>query len=105
MGLRFEWDPKKAETNLKKHGISFVMKRNTATKTETWEMRKEYDFSNARPNKYAKKYAEGVNIVMIDPDLVKFFPDSDSVNSALRALVSIFPKLKPREKPKRSLTA
>jgi uncharacterized DUF497 family protein len=35
MGLRFEWDPKKAETNLKKHGISFVMKRNTATKTET----------------------------------------------------------------------
>jgi len=24
MGLRFEWDPKKAETNLKKHGISFV---------------------------------------------------------------------------------
>jgi hypothetical protein len=36
-------------------------------------MRKEYDFSNARPNKYAKKYAEGTNIVMIEADLVEFF--------------------------------
>jgi len=54
-------------------------------------MRKEYDFSDARPNKYAKKYAEGTNIVLIEPDLVKFFPDSESVNTALRALVSIFP--------------
>ncbi len=57
-------------------------------------MRKEYDFSKARPNKYAKKYAEGTNIVVIEPDLVEFFPDSESVNSALRALVSVFPKLK-----------
>jgi uncharacterized DUF497 family protein len=24
MGLRFEWDPQKAETNLNKHGVSFV---------------------------------------------------------------------------------
>lgn len=67
-------------------------------------MRKEYDFSNARPNKYAKKYAEGTNIVVIEPDLLKFFPDSESVNTALRALVSIFPKSKPRGKQKNSLT-
>jgi hypothetical protein len=56
------------------------------------EMKKEYDFSNARSNKYAKKYAEGSNIVIIEPDLVKFFPDSKSVNKALRALASVFPK-------------
>jgi len=61
---------------------------------EKWEMRDEYDFSNVRPNKYAQKYLEGTNIVIIDPDLVEFFPDSESVNTALRALVSIFPKLK-----------
>lgn len=57
-------------------------------------MQKEYDFSNTRPNKYVKKYAEGTNIVMIEPDLVDFFPDSESVNEALRALVSIFQKTK-----------
>lgn len=61
-------------------------------------MRKEYDFSNARPNKYAKKYAEGTNIVMIEPDLVEFFPDSKSVNTALRALVTAFPEAKQRKR-------
>jgi hypothetical protein len=62
-------------------------------------MRDEYDFSNVRPNKYAKKYAEGTNIVVIDPDLTEFFPDSASVNTAWRALVSIFSKSKSRGKP------
>ena len=79
------------------------MKKNIAAKAGEWEMRKEYDFSNVRPNKYAKKYTEGTNIVIIEPDLIKFFPDSESVNSALRALVSIFPKSRPKRKPKKSL--
>ncbi len=80
------------------------MKKDT-DKTLNWEMRKEYDFSDARPNKYAKKYAEGTNIVVIEPDLVEFFPDSESVNATLRVLVSIFPKTKSKGKPKKSSAA
>ena len=38
--------------------------------------------------KYAKSYREGTNIVLIDPDLHKLFPDSDAVNCALREYVS-----------------
>ena len=38
--------------------------------------------------KYAKQYHEGTNVVLIDPDLHKLFPDSDSVNQALREYVS-----------------
>jgi hypothetical protein len=34
--------------------------------------------------KYAKQYGEGTNVVLIDPDLYKIFPDSESVNKALR---------------------
>jgi hypothetical protein len=34
--------------------------------------------------KYAKRYREGTNIVLIDPDLHRLFPDSESVNCALR---------------------
>ena len=34
--------------------------------------------------KYTKSYREGTNIVLIDPDLHKLFPDSDAVNRALR---------------------
>ena len=34
--------------------------------------------------KYAKRYRDGTNVVLIDRDLQKFFPDSESVNKALR---------------------
>lgn len=71
-------------------------------RTKEPDMRKEYDFSNLRPNKYAKEYAKGTNIVIIEPDLVEFFPDSASVNAALRALVSTFPKSRTRKKAKKS---
>ncbi|MCI0494721.1 hypothetical protein L0Z72_06905 [candidate division KSB1 bacterium] len=76
------------------------MKKEKIDKIEEWEMRTEYDFSDARPNKYAKKYAEGTNLVIIEPDLIEFFPDSESVNNALRALVSIFPKARSKRKLK-----
>ena len=39
--------------------------------------------------KYAKRYAEGSNVVVLAPDVAKFFPDSESVNLALRALVDV----------------
>jgi hypothetical protein len=38
--------------------------------------------------KYAKSYREGTNVVLIDPDLHKVFPDSDAVNRALRDYLS-----------------
>ena len=34
--------------------------------------------------KYVKRYQEGTNIVIIAPELHKLFPDSESVNRALR---------------------
>ena len=34
--------------------------------------------------KYAKRYREGTNIVLIEPDLHRLFPDSEAVNRALR---------------------
>jgi len=38
--------------------------------------------------KYTNRYREGTNIVLIDPDLHKLFPDSEAVNRALREYVS-----------------
>lgn len=38
--------------------------------------------------KYAKRYREGTNLVLIDSDLHKLFPDSEAVNRALREYVS-----------------
>ncbi|MEW6738816.1 MAG: hypothetical protein ACOYU2_02155 [Nitrospirota bacterium] len=53
------------------------------------DMLEEYDFSKGVQGKYAKKYAKGTNVVVIEPDVAKFFPDHDSVNQALRALTDI----------------
>lgn len=58
-----------------------------ADKTE--EMRPEYDFSQGIRGKYAKKYAQGTNIIILDPDVADLFPDSKSVNDALRVLVKV----------------
>jgi hypothetical protein len=38
--------------------------------------------------KYTKSYREGTNVVLIDPDLHELFPDSESVNRALREYVA-----------------
>jgi hypothetical protein len=53
------------------------------------DMLGEYDFSKGVRGKYAKRYAEGTNIVLLDPDVAAIFPNSESVNAALRGLVQI----------------
>ncbi|HYS04022.1 MAG TPA: hypothetical protein VEW47_02415 [Candidatus Dormibacteraeota bacterium] len=52
-------------------------------------VRKEYDSSRGVRGKYARRYAAGTNIVVLEPDVAKVFRDSRSVNQALRALTII----------------
>jgi hypothetical protein len=52
-------------------------------------MRKEYDFSRAVRGVTATRYAQGANVVVIDPEVLDVFPDSLSVNEALRALAPV----------------
>ena len=52
-------------------------------------MRDEYDFSAGKRGKHAVKFAEGSNVVLLDPDVAKVFPDSETVNKVLRALADI----------------
>jgi hypothetical protein len=51
------------------------------------EILEEYDFSGGVRGKYARKYRRGSNVVVLDPDLAKRFPNSRAVNQALRTLV------------------
>ena len=53
------------------------------------DMLPEYDFSKGVRGKYAKRYATGSNVVVLSTDVAKKFPDSDSVNKALRTLVRL----------------
>ncbi|MDZ7264941.1 MAG: hypothetical protein ONB16_10180 [candidate division KSB1 bacterium] len=56
------------------------------------DMLEEYDFSQGVRGKYAQRYADGTNVVVLEPDVAEFFPDHDSVNEALRSLISIIKK-------------
>lgn len=58
------------------------------------DLREEYDLTGEQlrsgvRGKYAARYAEGVNLVRLDPDVAAVFPDSAAVNQALRALAEI----------------
>ena len=53
------------------------------------DMLDEYDFRRGVRGKYAKRYAEGTNVMVIDPDIAEYFPDPETVNETLRGLVSI----------------
>lgn len=56
-------------------------------KTETQE---SYDFSAGVRGKYAARYAEGTNVVLLEPDVAKAFPSAADVNESLRALDGLF---------------
>jgi len=54
------------------------------------ELRPEYafDYSKAVRGKHTKRLVEeGANVVVLDPDVATVFPDSASVNEALRSLL------------------
>jgi hypothetical protein len=53
------------------------------------EMRSHYDFSGGIRGKYARRYAEGTNVVMLDPDVAREFPNREAVNETLRAVAQI----------------
>jgi hypothetical protein len=53
------------------------------------DMRPEYDFSSGVRGKHVEAYRAGTNVVFLEADLVEAFPDSASVNQALRLLVRL----------------
>ena len=156
MSIKFEWNPRKARSNVRKHGIDFdgattvfadllsitIPDPDHSKNEERWvimglsnrqrllvvvhteeaetiriisvrraeayggqtalsggnmkkgtrkdnEMRKRYDFTGGVRGKYAHRYAEGTNVVVLDPDVAQFFPNRQTVNETLRAVAQI----------------
>ncbi|MDY6785841.1 MAG: hypothetical protein SW833_25380 [Cyanobacteriota bacterium] len=56
------------------------------------ELRTEYDFSKLEGGvrgKYAERYRSQTNLVLLDPDLARAFPNDEAVNEALRLFLKI----------------
>ena len=102
MALTFEWDDMNERTS-KKDNFE-----------ENEDMQPEYDFSDGVRGKHYQAYRQGHTVkvhqadgnvliqhftleegaVFIEPDVRKYFPDSEAVNKALRGLIALFPKEK-----------
>jgi hypothetical protein len=63
------------------------MKKNSKAPNSSDDMRPEYDFSKGVRGKYAQRFREGTNVVVLDPDVAAEFKDSAAVNDALRRLL------------------
>jgi len=61
----------------------------TSKKNNDVDMLEEYDFSRGVRGKYAKEYAKGTNIAILDPEVARVFHNSRSVNEALKSLLPI----------------
>lgn len=73
------------------------MKKTAAAKTKprkVADMASEYrfDYSKAKPNRYAGRMKDSPLVAVIDPDVAKVFTTTEQVNNALRALISAMPK-------------
>jgi hypothetical protein len=56
------------------------------------DLRQEYDLSKLKcgvRGKYARRLRRGTNLVLLSPDVARYFPDERSVNAVLRSLVGI----------------
>ncbi len=78
------------------------MKKTSTSKSRSnrsEDMQPEYDFdyTKAKPNRFAGRIAKDRLVVLLDPEVSKVFTDSKSVNAALRALITAAPKSPKRE--------
>jgi len=66
------------------------MKKKAEKRTRRDELRREYDLSKMKGGvrgKYTARYRAGTNLVLLSPDVAAYFPDENSVNTALRHLI------------------
>jgi hypothetical protein len=74
--------------------VSLTFEKNMKNNSEmNDELRPEYDMKQllqgAVRGKYAKRYAEGTNLVLLADDVAEAFPTAEAVNEALRLVLHL----------------
>ena len=66
------------------------MKKTTNKRKTSGDLRPEYDLAKLQGGvrgKYLERYRSGTNLVLLSADVARYFPDEQSVNTALRTLI------------------
>lgn len=67
------------------------MKKTTSKNADDLLPEYTFDYAKVKPNRFAGRMADRM-VVVLDPDVAQVFTTPDSVNTALRALISAMPK-------------
>lgn len=59
----------------------------------------QFDYTKAKPNRFAQKTADGSLVVVLEPDIAHVFSTPDAVKRVLRALIATMPPVTPDTKP------
>ena len=84
------------------------MKKTLARKKKTKEedaLRSEYrfDYSQSKPNRFARKMSQGSVAVVLEPDVAAVFKSSEVVNALLRSIISAMPSSKRAPRANRAM--
>lgn len=73
-------------------------KRAMKSQNDEDTMRPEYDFSKAVRGVTSERYKRGTNVIVLEPDVARMFPDAAAVNEALRSLGEISSRIEKRKR-------
>ncbi|NCC34073.1 MAG: hypothetical protein EOM24_18985 [Chloroflexia bacterium] len=59
----------------------------------------QFDYTKAKPNRFARRQADGSLVVVLDPDIAQVFHTPDEVKRVLRALIATMPPVPPPPEP------
>ena len=62
-----------------------------SSKQETMRDEYRFDYSKAKPNRFAAQMSEGSVAVVLEPDVAAVFKSSEVVNALLRSIISALP--------------
>ena len=68
---------------------------NDRTSSEELPEEIQFDYSKAKPNRFAERLTDQQILIALDPDVAAVFGDADSVNRVLRALIETMPPSSP----------
>ena len=74
-----------------------ISTKNPRNRRASAELKAEYDFSAGIRGKYVDRYRLGTNVILLEPEISEAFPDSKSVNEALRTLLPITTRVEARK--------
>lgn len=98
MELTFEWDAEKAQENLRKHYDFANMAGGVRGKYyEVYHAGHTVKIHQADGTTIVQQFQLEEGAVVLAPDVREYFPDSETVNNTLRALIALIPQKRKAE--------